>query len=334
MTGHAIEARLYAEDPDRGFLPQAGRIDRLRLPASSKEVRVDSGVAEGDRISPYYDPLIAKVIAWGADRGAAVRELADALRQAQIAGVATNASFLSRLVRHEKFAAGEVDTEFIARHERDLFPPGKPGERELTIAGLGVLAWQARIRQDSRKGEKDRSGPWSRSDGWRLNTAHRTIVEFEEAGVLTFDYLPHGGGEMRFSAAGKTIAGALDEHGLLEGTVDGEPFAVACHLSGREFTLFADGMTRRFRLKDPVAEATRLPQSSGRILAPMPGRVMLVHVKQHDKVGVNAPLVVLEAMKMEHVVRAPGAGLVAAIRVREGDQVNESDLLIELIAEP
>ena len=157
MQGHAIEARLYAEDPDRDFLPQTGRIERLRFPASDTKVRIDSGITEGDTISPHYDPLIAKVIAWGADRGAAVRGLSDALRQTQIAGVATNASFLSRLVGHEKFAAGEIDTEFIARHEKELLPPpGKPGERELMIAGLGVLAWRDRLRA------RDRSSPWSR----------------------------------------------------------------------------------------------------------------------------------------------------------------------------
>ena len=126
----------------------------------------------------------------------------------------TNASFLSRLVRHEKFVAGEIDTEFIARHESELFsPPGKPAERELLLAGLGVLALEV-----PRDGDKDRSSPWSRSDGWRLNTIHQTTLEFagdtaEAAGVLTLDYLPGDADEMRFTSGGKTVVASLDEDG-------------------------------------------------------------------------------------------------------------------------
>ncbi len=280
-------------------------------------MRIDSGIVEGDAITPYYDPLIAKLIAWGPDRGAAVGRLAEALRQTQIAGVATNASFLSRLVRHEKFVAGEIDTEFISRHESELLhPPGKSGGRELLFAGVAILAAEARRRRAGSRADKDRAGPWSRSDGWRLNALHQSTIEFAAAGsetaaAVTLGHLPQAGGEMRFSAAGKTIVATLDDDGTLTGRLDGEPFTAASHLSQGVLTLFADGATRRFRLKDPVADAMRVPGSSGRVLAPMPGRVMLVHVKQHDKVDANAPLLVLEAMKMEHVIRAPQAGRVA-----------------------
>ncbi len=336
MQGHAVEARLYAEDPERGFLPQTGRIERLRFPEATRGVRVDTGVVEGDAITPYYDPLIAKVIAWGPDRGSAVQGLAEALRRTQIAGVATNASFLSQVVRHASFRAGEVDTGFIARHESDLFAqPGRPGERELLLAGLGILALRARRKRNARNEDKDQASPWSRSDGWRLNLGHQATVEFagekpDSARALTFSYLPQTGGEMRFMHDGKAIVVAVDEEGGLTGTVDGQPFAVACHLSSHELTLFDDGITRRFKLKDPVAEAMRVPQSSGAILAPMPGRVMVINVKQQEKVELNAPLLVLEAMKMEHVIRAPRNGVVMHIGVREGQQVNEGDQLVEI----
>ena len=291
-------------------------------------------------ISPYYDPMIAKLIVWGVDRGAALRGLADALRQTQIAGVATNGSFLSRLVRHPKFVTGEIDTEFIARHEGDLLqPPGRPGERELLMAGLAVLAGLARRRRKDWESEKDFASPWSRSDGWRLNAAHATTVEFagdtpETSSTATFGHLPGAGGEMRFTAGEQTVSVAIDDDGTLTGTLDGEPFAVASHLSDGELTLFDDGVTCRFRLRNPVAEAMRTPQSSGSISAPMPGRVLLVHVKERDEVDANAPLLVLEAMKMEHVLRAPRKGVVANVRVREGYQVKEGDQLIELGAEP
>jgi 3-methylcrotonyl-CoA carboxylase alpha subunit len=327
ITGHAVEARLYAEDPDRGFLPQTGRIGWLRFPAASEHVRVDSGVAEGDSVSAHYDPLLAKVIAWGPNRDAAVRGLSEALRQTQIAGVVTNAPFLSRVVRHQGFAAGDIDTGFISRHESDLFKPReKPAERELLIAALAILAWQAKPGKGA--GGRDRFGPWSQRDGWRMNITHETTVELENAGTVSLAYLPQAGGEMRFSAGGKTITGTLANDGLITGTLAGEPFAATCHFSGTELTLFADGDTQRFRLRDPLAEALRAPRSSGSILAPMPGRVLMVHVREHDKVEANTPLMVIEAMKMEHVIRAPLAGVVAEIRTREGEQVNEGDPLI------
>jgi 3-methylcrotonyl-CoA carboxylase alpha subunit len=292
-------------------------------------VRVDSGIAEGDVVSSYYDPLLAKIIAWGEDRNAAVQNLADALRQFQVAGLVSNASFLSRLVRHRDFVAAEIDTGFIDRHENDLFARReKPSERELLIAALAILAHRAQQRKSVEKA--DRLAPWSQSDGWRLNNTQETTVEFDGAGCVTLAYLPQAGSEMRFLAGGKTMAGTLSNDGLITGTLAGKPFAASCHLSGGELTLFADGDTWRLRLRDPLAEALRTPQSSGSILAPMPGRVLMVHVREHDEVEANAPLVVLEAMKMEHVIRAPLAGVVAEIRTGEGAQVNEGDPLIVL----
>ena len=166
---------------------------------------------------------------------------------------------------------------------------------------------------------------------------HQARLEFvgdaaEAASVLTLDYLPGAADEMRFTSGGKMVVASLGKEGALSGIIDGEPFVAACHLSGSELTLFIDGITRRFRLRNPIAEAMRTPRSSGSILAPMPGRVMLVHVKQHDKVEAHAPLLVLEAMKMEHVLRAPESGVVGEVMVRQGDQVKESDQLLELVA--
>jgi 3-methylcrotonyl-CoA carboxylase alpha subunit len=331
IAGHAVEARLYAEDPDRGFLPQTGRIGRLRFPATGPTVRVDSGITEGDTISPYYDPLIAKVIAWGEDRGAAVRRVEGALAQIQIAGIRTNVPFLSRLVRHEAFQSGDVDTGFLTRHEGDLFEISrKPDERRLAIAGFAVLAHQARFQES----ETDPFSPWAGRDGWRLNTRHLATVEFEEAEPVRFDYLPGAGSEFRFSTAGMTIAGSLDGDGLLSGALDGDPFAVGSHLADSELTLFVDGDTQRFRLKDRIAEARRTPSASGSIAAPMPGRVLAIHVRERDQVKANAALLVLEAMKMEHVIRAPLKGVVTAIAVSEGAQVNEGDALMVVAGEP
>jgi acetyl-CoA carboxylase biotin carboxylase subunit len=284
--GHAIEARLYAEDPQKGFLPSVGLLERLRLPQS---VRVDTGVREGDAVSPFYDPMIAKVIAHAATRGEAAVKLADALATAEIAGVRTNNAFLIRALRHPQFLAGEIDTGFIARHELDLIPPAATPPEALAAAAQLVMQESAGTSDD----------PWNRQDGFRLSGAPSQSAEFMVAGKRVAIALPPAPSNAR---ALRLASGAI---AIME---EGETFVVHPY--------------------DPFEAAEATGAASDRIVAPMPGKVIQVLVRPGDKVKKGQPLAVLEAMKMEHTLSAPADSLVATVDVAAGDQVNESAVLV------
>ncbi|MHA1114462.1 MAG: acetyl-CoA carboxylase biotin carboxylase subunit, partial [Alphaproteobacteria bacterium] len=179
--GHAIEARLYAEDPGRDFLPATGRLAHLRLPADDAHTRVDSGVVQGDEVSPHYDPMLAKLIVWDTDRAAALRRLRAALARVEVAGVATNAAFLAAVAAHPAFAAGGVDTGFIARHGADLIPDALPaGDEVLALASLGLLLEQDRDRRAAVAASSDPYSPWALATGWRLNGDGSGALRFRD----------------------------------------------------------------------------------------------------------------------------------------------------------
>src|SRR5512144_2126687 len=194
--GHAIEARLYAEDPDRNFLPQTGTLDYLSFPSSGPHVRIDAGVRAGDEISIHYDPLIAKLIVWDNDRPAAVRRLRSALQETGVVGLTTNLPFLSAIAAHAAFAAGELDTGFIERHLADLLPAPTPApEQVLALAALGVLLERAARARAETAASADTFSPWGRTDGWRLNDEAHDSLTFQDAGgerTVELVYRPDG----------------------------------------------------------------------------------------------------------------------------------------------
>jgi acetyl/propionyl-CoA carboxylase alpha subunit len=283
--GHAVEARLYAEDPDKGFLPSTGRLERLHLPEG---VRVDTGVREGDVVTPFYDPMIAKVIAWDETREGAIARLADALATAQIAGVHTNNAFLIRALRHPQFVAGEIDTGFIARHEADLIPHAPVPDFALQAAARQVLSEFARGNGD----------PWSRQDGFRL------------AG--------HASQAAEFLAGGKRVAVPFGAAGT----------ARTLRLANGDIAVMEAGETFVVRPYDPFAAAEAAGSPRDRISAPMPGKVAQLLVARGDAVKKGQPLAVLEAMKMEHTLAAPADARVAEVAVSQGDQVNEGAIIL------
>jgi 3-methylcrotonyl-CoA carboxylase alpha subunit len=332
LAGHAIEARIYAEDPRREFLPQTGTIHRLVLPPP-EIARVDTGVRQGDEVTPFYDPMIAKIIAWGEDRPAALGRLRRALAKTAVLGVTTNLDFLARLIAHPDFISAEVDTGFIDHHRAAVLPPRGPApDRVLAAAALSRLI----TREAASKAEAARSGdpfsPWARVDGWRLNGRGHQEALFRD-----------GAEERKVTATGRSgdwllqigerpivASGELRPDGALSVVVDGvgRQFVVLDH--GFETAVFLDGETWRLVELDPLAPGGGEDPTAGRLTAPMPGRVTQLMVEPGSQVRRGEPLMIIEAMKMEHTVAAPVDGVIEAVRFALGDLVEEGAELITL----
>ncbi len=332
IRGHAIEARLYAEDPARGFLPATGRLARLRFPKTGPQLRIDSGVREGDAISPYYDPMIAKLIVAGKDRPTAVARLDRALAQTRIEGVATNLAFLRQIAGQPDYRAGRIDTAFVARHG-DRLLAADLDEAALALAGLAVLLRREAEAGAAARESSDPFSPWQATDGWRLNTERLSLLRFEAAASSTVDIevRPAAPG-VRLGFGGREVAasGRLAADGTLEARLDGRKRRAAVSWEGTELELEVDGERHRLRLYDPLTAAADQEAGGNRVIAPMPGKIVQVHVKPGERVTRGAPLMVLEAMKMEHTLAAPMDGRVAAVHYRSGDMVEEGVDLVDL----
>ena len=330
--GHAIEARLYAEDPDRDFLPQAGRLDYLAFPPCGPHVRIDTGVRGGDVISTHYDPMIAKLIVWDVDRLAAVRRLRAALLETRVVGLATNTRFLTGLANHPAFAAAELDTGFIERHRADLLPPTAPvPERVLALAALGVLLDRAVRAREAARASSDPFSPWARTDGWRLNDEAESALQFRDGGIDRPVSLVFRRDGYRLTLPGGAVVlarGELAADGTLEADLDGVRLSAVWVRRGADVTVFYGG-GHRLTLIDVVAEASDQEPPGGLLTAPMPGRVVALLVEPGAAVERNQPLIVLEAMKMEHTLKAPQRGTVTGFRYGVGEQVEEGVTLVE-----
>jgi 3-methylcrotonyl-CoA carboxylase alpha subunit len=335
LNGHAVEARLYAEDPDRDFLPSVGRLAHLRFPEESAHVRVDTGVRAGDEISIHYDPMIAKLVVWDRDRAAVLRRLRAALSDCQALGPATNIAFLHAVAAHAAYEAGAVDTGFIARHRADLIAPAAPaGERALALAVLGLLLARRREAERAARQSADPWSPWHATDGWRLNgdsyhrLALRDPARSDPATVSVTAHFRGRGFAIEIGAATIQAHGTLAKDGVLRAVLDGTHFAATVLRLGQSVVLIEGARTRRFDIVDALAGAEDRGTDSGRLQAPMPGKVTMVHVAAGQAVRRGQVLLVMEAMKMEHAVAAPEDGVVKEVRYRPGEQVAEGEALI------
>lgn len=333
--GHAIEVRIYAEDPANGFLPAAGTLRHLAFPAPGPHVRIDGAVRAGDAVSIHYDPMIAKLIVWDDDRPAAVRRLRTALAETQIAGLTSNLDFLRAVAGHSAFAASNLDTGFIDRHAGDLLGPQPPIDPPtLALAALGVLLTRRRAAAVRAAASPDPWSPWHTMDEWRLNDRARTVLVFrngETEHPATVTYRADGGFDVTIGGADLTVRGALAADGTLDADIGGVRRRVTVLCAGADVTLLGAGTgTRHLILADPLDAADRMTAGAGRLTAPMPGRVVKVLVAVDQQVAAGTPLIVVEAMKMEHTVTAPAAGRVTAVPFGVGDQVDEGADLIDL----
>ena len=331
IVGHAVEARVYAENPARSFLPSTGRLVRLRPPAEGPHLRVDTGVAEGDEVTIHYDPMIAKVIAWDRDRTGALRRLREGLERFAIAGVTTNVVFLAAVAGHPAFIAGDVDTGFIDRHRADLVPdPAPASDRVLALACLDVLLRRAAAARRAVQRTADPWSPWARTDGWRLNGEGRDELHFRDGERSVAVPLRFAGDGFVLSLPGgeMPVSGELDGDGTLAADLDGLRLTAAVVHQGDVMTVLAAGGTHRLVRHDPMALADVDVEVAGNVKAPLPGKVVQVLVEPGAAVKKGTPLLVLEAMKMEHTIQAPADGVVDRIDCAAGEQVDEG---VELV---
>lgn len=331
--GHAFEARVYAEDPHRDFLPAIGRLTHLDAPAEGPHVRVDTGVRAGDEISVYYDPMIAKLIVWDEDRPSALRRLRHALADYEIAGLTTNIGFLSAIAAHPAFAAGEIDTGFIDRHREKLIPPpARTPDEVLAMAALAYLLRQSTEAHGAGRARSDPHSPWYEVNGWNLNADSHYDLQLRDSNQLHRLTLQFRASDYEVVLDGRRVKATHVSlnHNVLSATLDGVRYRATTIFQQGELTLFSQGCTWQVELDDPLARAEEQVGGSGRITAPMPGAVVAVLVEEGQAVERNQPLMVIEAMKMEHTLRAPSAGRVQKLRVARGDQVTEGAELATL----
>jgi 3-methylcrotonyl-CoA carboxylase alpha subunit len=331
FAGHAIEARIYAEDPARDFLPATGRIVHLGFPQESADVRVDAGVAQGGEISAWYDPMIAKLIARGRDRAEALARLRQALADVRIAGLTTNVAFLQRLAACRAFSGAELDTGLIERNAAELLAPEKPADaRMLATAAAAELVDEQRAARQSAQASGDRYSPWHEADGWRLNEDSHHDLVFLEAGVehkVRIRFLESG---LRLRIGDEEHAFHVQSEGdALHVRLGGALFSAHAVREASDWHVFCDGEHRRIGLKRPLGEPDA-DTSAGSLSAPMPGRVVRVLTRPGAKVAKGEPLVILEAMKMEHTITAPADGTVKEVHFADGEQVLEGAQLITL----
>jgi len=331
LHGHAIEARLCAENPDAGFLPATGTLDVLRWPAHAAfergPVRVDTGVAEGDAISPHYDSMIAKLIVWGEDRAQALARLDLALAETRIVGLHSNLAFLRRTVNSTAFATADLDTSLIER-ERAVLLDQPPLAVEVAAAGVvaQVLDDEAALQRDD---------PWSRRDGWRLHGGARRHLDMVHAGVrhsVALARAHDGQCSLQIADQSWAISARALGGGWFDLTLAGRRLRLQVFVQGERVAVFAPEGSAVLQLIDAIAHAGEGAADAGRLTAPMPGKVVALLVAVGDSVAQGQALAVMEAMKMEHTLHAPRDGIVAELLYAVGDQVAEGGELLRLAA--
>ena len=340
INGHAIEARVYAEDPARDFLPAVGKLEHLVQPREIPgQVRVDTGVRSGDTISPHYDPMIAKLIVWGEDRTVALSRLSAALAQYEVVGLRTNLGLLRAIARHAEFANATLDTGFIARNAGDLMPEESARvvpAQAWAAAAFSVLEAERAAAREAAAATGDVHSPWADIDAWRMNgDGYQDVAllpEGAEAPVIVRLHpredgfsldLPEG----RFEVGGEDVAGALHL------SVNGVRRKLRVVRLGDAVTVIEAGQNFAFTVVDVYAPPRRSSGGGGKVLAPVPGRVTRVMVAVGDAVVRHQPLVVIEAMKTEFTLTAPQDGVVADIRHAVDDMVSDGAELVVLKAE-
>lgn len=350
INGHAIEARIYAENPEKGFLPSIGTLRHMAAPAAVSfelggslgapaAVRIDSGVREGDAISPFYDPMIAKLIVWGSDRTQALARMSQALAEFQIVGLATNIAFLKRLVEGAAFAGADLDTGLIERTGDTLFPPPKA-----VPAGALALAAAALIGEETDSSaavSANPADPWGNARGWRLNSAYQRQLSFADDYSAGTDLKAYRISITYHAAGWRLEVGGIDAELSLTAR-DGADLSIKLGASsihgtvrrdGDVFHVFTGGSHFVLAYDDPMAHAGEHEAADGRLTAPMPGKVVAVLAAGGKQVKKGEPLVIMEAMKMEHTIAAPSDGLVEEVLYQVGDQVADGAPLLAFKAQ-
>ncbi|HZT55624.1 MAG TPA: biotin carboxylase N-terminal domain-containing protein [Burkholderiaceae bacterium] len=329
IHGHAIEARICAENPDANFLPATGRLEVYRTPAGAVsfergDVRVDAGVREGDAVLPFYDSMIAKLIVWGADRAQALARLDAALAATHIVGLHTNVAFLRRVAASESFAHADLDTALIERERAALF---NAAPLPIELAAAGVVAHTLAAEQALQTAD-----PWSRRDGWRLHGRATRRFDIAAQGTHHPFTLERGAGAQTLANAAQrwSLAIAPRAPNTCDVTLGEQRTTLTVYATGERFSVFSPDGAAVVEEFDPIAHAADGAVETGGLAAPMPGKVIAFLAQAGDHVKQGQPLAVMEAMKMEHTIAAPRDGTIAELLYAVGDQVGEGGELLRL----
>jgi len=330
--GHAIEVRLYAEDPEQNFLPGSGKLLRLRLPETSRHVRLDGGVIEGDTVTIFYDPMIAKLIVHDRDRAQALQRLREALMACEIAGPKSNIAFLERLVRHPVVVEGRIDTGYLDRHlDEFLAGDAAPAPQLLFAAAVAALLHDERAVVAQAAHGVDPHSPWARADAWRIGHAGKRIValSLREQRYEVEAHGHDGDYQLRHGDASCHVQGARHDGAALSARFDGQSLRLPLHADAQRVSLHdSDGRRHSFARAAAFAWEARQGAGGNQVLAPMPGRIVLVKARPGDQVEEGQELLVMEAMKMELALKAPRAGTIDSIGATQGDFVEADAVLV------
>lgn len=339
ISGHAFEARIYAEDPDNDFLPASGIIDYLDTPRPGQNVRIDTGIKQGDEVSVFYDPMIAKLIVWDEDRNKALKRLGTSLQQFRIAGINTNINFLFQLAKHSAFQAADIDTEFIEKHADSIFISNTLNSEDyLPLMCLYLVLEQQNSLVKSALSSHEPDSPWSNGNGWRMNQANTQKIKLEVSGhsyVIDVEIQRGNQTGIALEVNKTTIhaSGTLDGESLLA-NVNGQNKKVIVTGQGHPFTLFLDHLLLAFRNTALLSSGEEDIAENHGLTAPMNGTVVTLLVKPGDEVKKDDALLVMEAMKMEHTIRAPANGKVAEFFYQAGDLIDGGSELLHFEDNP
>ncbi len=343
INGHAFEARIYAEDPYNDFLPATGEISYIGLPDLNQNVRVDSGIISGDSVSVYYDPMIAKLIVWDSDRNAALARLRGALNDFHVAGVTTNIEFLHKLASHDAFNNADLDTHFLDKHGKELLvETTKVGHEILAAAALNIMLKQSVI---SHGHNQDLYSPWNETTGWRLNEDNHHHIEVIHAGhtySIYAHYRDNANGEdnlyegyqsflLEIENKEYLVGGYLDNH-QLHINLNGHQSVISFAQDMDKLVLFKNAACWELMVKDN-SQVDLDQDMQANVAAPMPGTIIDVLVTPGEQVTEGQPLVIMEAMKMEHTIKAHKDTVIGEVLYQIGDLVDEGAELISFAGE-
>ncbi|TCB55137.1 acetyl/propionyl/methylcrotonyl-CoA carboxylase subunit alpha [Acinetobacter terrae] len=329
IHGHAIEARVYAEEPEKGFIPAIGQISYLHYPEQNQHVRVDSGIVQGDEISSYYDPMIAKLIVWGENREAALLQMHHALGQFHVDGLGNNIAFLDRIIRCDSFKKAELDTNLIQREDEFLFKNIPSLQPELVVA-TALTELLLRFSKN-----KPASNPvWQSETLWRMNISPSYAIKLKlDETLFQVNLSADKEGFIAEYQGGKFhISGQLLNTNTAHFSINGKQDKIAFSQNTQGLTIFKNGQSHKFSYLNQKFSSEDAQSTEGNLKAPMPGVITQVLVAANDQVKKDDVLMTLEAMKMEYSIRAPHDGIISASYFQAGDQVKAGDELVEFQA--
>ena len=327
--GHVFEARIYAEQPERGFLPSTGHLERVDFAPQSDTLRVETGVRTGDQVEAFYDPLLAKLVVRGRDRATALEHLRAALDATRLEGVATNLDFLARLSAHPAYVRGGVDTGFVDRFLTESAAASDKLDGELmALACLYRVLSRTRTRPGLRH-TRDPFSPWATTTGWRLLGTGRETLDFVHQDTRVSVGIEHKDDGLLVDLGGRSVVvtGHLRNGDSLDATVDAKRHSAKVTRDGSRLRIHTADKELALQVYDPFGERGALQTEDEHLRAPLPGTIVAVYVRPGEQIEKGTAILAVEAMKMEHVIKAPRTGILESLRYEVGDRVDEHDEL-------